>query len=331
MAIYYSFVGTDASERFDLAIYELERPVHVEGAGGNDYITATAQRDFLIGDGGDDVILGGAGADTIFGDTGVNGDGGDDQLHAGTGDDAVFAGGGHDYVNAGDGDDLVDGGDGDDYVVGGLGADEIYGGAGNDILSGNGIPEGGAEPVLEIITVDVDGINEDPIDPAEEYGGSLGELPVGDDDATDVLFGGAGHDILYGFGGADQLNGGRGSDQLVGGLGNDQLDGGRGADYFAYAEFGAANFDHIEGFQKKDTILLDSDVFTGIGEAGETLKKKYFHEGTEAESKNDKIIYDKASGAIYYDKDGSGDAYAMEEIASIHHGFKLKADYFDLV
>jgi Ca2+-binding RTX toxin-like protein len=215
-------------------------------------------------------------------------------------------------------------------VVGGLGVDEIYGGAGNDILLGNGVPEEGVLPVLKIITVDVNGISESAITP-EEYGGTLGELPVVDDDATDVLYGGAGNDLLYGFGGADQLSGGRGSDELVGGLGNDELDGGSGPDYFTFAEYGVANEDHISHFQRKDAILLDTEVFTGIGTAGETLKTKYFHEGSEAEGKNDRIIYDKASGTIYYDGDGSGDAYAMEAVASIHGSFNLKADYFELV
>lgn len=330
MAIYTNFYGTEANEKFDLAGFDLDRSVHVEGAGGNDYITATELRDFLIGDAGDDVILGGAGGDAIFGDTTPNGDGGDDQLHGGTGDDTVFGGGGRDYINAGDDNDLVDGGDGDDFIVGGLGADEIYGSAGNDIIFGNGIPDGEALPLLATIAVDVDGVREEPLDPAEQFGGNLGELPLVDDDATDVAYGGSGRDLIFGLGGADQLFGGKGGDLLLGGLGNDELDGGRGADFFAYSEYGAGNADHISGFQKKDGFYLDADVFLGIGAAGETLAKKYFHEGTEAEGKNDKIIYDKASGTIYYDQDGSGGTYDIQEIASIHAGFKLKAAYFDL-
>jgi Ca2+-binding RTX toxin-like protein len=323
-------LGTDANERFDFDQDGWPVPVLVEAEGGNDYVAGSEYKDTIYGGLGNDVLLGFAEADTIHGDHGPKGNGGDDQILSGTGADAVFGGGGHDYVNAGDGDDLVDGGDGDDYVVGGFGADAIYGSAGNDILLGNGIPQGGALPLLEIITVDVNGPDGSAITP-EQYGGSLGELPLVDDDAVDVIYGGIGDDLLFGFGGSDQLNGGLGSDQLVGGLGKDDLEGGRGADFFAYAEFGAGNYDHIEGFQKSDTILLDVDVFTGIGSASETLKKKYFHEGTEAEGTNDKIIFDKSSGIIYYDQDGSGDAHAMEEVASIHHGFKLKADYFDLV
>lgn len=330
MAMYYNFIGTSDDERFNLTTYDLAQPVHVEGAGGNDYITATEHRDILIGDAGNDVILGLEGDDTLYGDTGANGAGGDDQLFGGIGDDVIFAGGGIDYVNAGDGDDLVDGGDGDDYVVGGLGADEIYGGSGNDILLGNGIPDDAPLPPLGPITVDFDGVSEDPITP-EQYGGSLGELPVTDDDASDTIYGGDGNDVALGFGGADFLYGGRGSDLLVGGLGNDQLDGGKGADGFGFAEFGAANADHLVRFQTKDTILLDVDVFTGIGAADTTLKNKYFHKGTEAEGKNDKIIYDKKSGTIYYDQDGSGSAHGAEEVATVQKGFKLKADYFDLV
>ena len=331
MAIWYNYLGKGANERFDLTDFNLDEPVHVEGAGGNDYISATDYRDLLIGDEGDDVILGQGGDDTIFGDVGANGDGGVDQILAGEGDDTVFAGGGDDYVNAGDGSDLVDAGDGDDYVVGGLGADEIYGGAGDDILLGNGIPDDGELPLLELIAVDFDGVSWDVIDPAEFYGGELGELPTTDDNATDVLNGGLGNDILFGFGGDDQLSGGKGVDALVGGLGNDVLDGGRDADIFVFAEYGAANADKIAKLQKIDFIGLDTDVFTGIGKADSTLKNKYFHKGTEADGKNDKIIYDKKSGKLYYDQDGSGSEHGAELIAKIQSGTKVKADHIELL
>ena len=330
MAIWHNFFGTSANERFDLAEWELSQPIHVEGEGGNDYITATEYRDLLIGGEGDDVIHGLGGDDTIYGDVGPNGDGGFDQIFGGAGNDTMFAGGGDDYANAGDGDDLVDAGDGDDYVVGGLGADEVYGGNGDDILLGNGIPDDAPLPLLELISVNVDGVYEVPIDPAEFFGGELGELPIVDDDAADVLIGGTGNDVLAGFGGDDQLSGGKDSDVLLGGLGNDFLDGGRAADYFAFAEFGSANADNIAKLQNIDRIALDTEVFTGIGDADSTLKKKYFHKGTEADGKNDKIIYDKKSGKLYYDQDGSGDAHAAELIAKIQSGSKVKADHIDL-
>ncbi|MBN9020661.1 MAG: hypothetical protein J0H08_00860 [Rhizobiales bacterium] len=331
MAIWYNFFGTSANERFDLSEFSMSQPVHVEGAGGSDYIAATEHRDLLIGGEGDDVILGLDGNDTIYGDEGANGDGGLDQIFGGDGDDVVLAGGGDDYVNGGDGDDMVDAGDGDDYVVGGLGADEVYGGAGDDIILGNGIPDDAPLPLLELISVNVDGIGEMPIDPAEFFGGELGELPIVDDDAADVLNGGTGNDILAGFGGNDQLSGGKDSDALVGGIGNDFLDGGRGADYFVFAEYGAANYDTIARFQKIDSIVLDTDVFTGIGKADSTLKNKYFHKGSEAEGKNDKIIYDKKAGKLYYDQDGSGSDHSAELIAKIQSGSKVKADHIDLI
>jgi len=331
MAMYESyFHGTDANELYDFESYEWPIPLVVEAEGGNDYVSASDYRDSLYGGLGDDVLLGLGGDDTIFGDVGPKGDGGVDQILAGAGNDVVFAGGGGDYVNAGDGDDLVDGGAGDDYIVGGLGADEIYGRGGNDILLGNGIPDGAPLPLLELIAVNVSGLKGGPIDPAEFLGGELGELPIVDDDAADVMNGGAGKDAILGFGGNDQLSGGKGSDFLLGGLGNDFLDGGRGADYFAFSEFGAANADTIAKFQKIDHFVLNTEVFSGIGKAGHTLKKKYFHKGTEAEGKNDKIIYDKKAGKLYYDQDGNGHDHGMEAIATIQSGTKIKAAYIDL-
>ncbi len=80
---------------------------------------------------------------------------------------------------------------------------------------------------------------------------------MNNDNAADVLSGGAGDDIIYGYGGNDTLNGGddndvlfggagndtlngdAGNDTLVGGAGNDILNGGTGTDFVTYA--GAAS------------------------------------------------------------------------------------------
>ena len=75
----------------------------VDGAGGNDVITAGNTADTLIGGDGNDNIKGGGGSDIITGDAG---------------------------------DDVLDGGDGDDNVAGGIGNDVVKGAAGNDTLSG---------------------------------------------------------------------------------------------------------------------------------------------------------------------------------------------------
>jgi Ca2+-binding RTX toxin-like protein len=323
------FPGTSANERFVLPEYDPPVPAIVEGEGGNDYIYATLTNDLLYGGLGIDVIRGRDGDDTIYGDLYPGTEGGNDQLLSGSGDDVVFGSAGDDYVNASDGDDFVSGGNDADYIVGGLGADEIYGDSGNDFLFGNGVVPGGPLPILEIITVSVDGVTGLPITP-EQFGGDMGELPIVDDNASDQLYGGTGHDAAWGFGGDDEIYGGKGHDDLAGGLGNDLLVGGLGNDQFVFAEFGKINFDRILDFHPGDTFGLDVEVFKGLGDAGTTLAAKYFYIGSAPETPDDRIIYDVKKAAVFYDRDGSGDTYAMKKIAVVELGTILDHADFQL-
>lgn len=322
------YQGTSANERF---LIPDTTPVIVSAGGGDDYIYATNSGDLLQGGLADDVIEGRGGDDTIYGDLFPGGEGGNDQILAGSGNDVVFGGAGNDYINGGDGNDILSGDDGDDYLVGGLGADIIRGGAGNDFLFGNGVVAGGPLPILEIITVDVDGVTGLPIAPAAIFGGEMGELPIVDDNASDVLYGGSGRDSAWGFGGADTLYGGSGKDTLAGGLGRDLLWGGAGKDQFVFSEFGNKNFDQIGDFHKGDRIALSVGKFKDIGKAGKTLDKKFFHEGNSPKNGNDRIIYDKGKGKLFYDRDGSGGKYDMKKVAVLDPGTVLKASDFDLI
>jgi uncharacterized delta-60 repeat protein len=68
---------------------------YIEGAAGDDTITAGDGYDYLTGGDGNDQISGGGGGDAIFGDAGDDqlfGNGGRDVLHGGDGDDALFGG-----------------------------------------------------------------------------------------------------------------------------------------------------------------------------------------------------------------------------------------------
>src|SRR5436190_1353978 len=55
----------------------------------------------------------------------------------------------------------------------------------------------------------------------------------------------------------------------------------------------------------QDTIGLSRTLFTKIGDTG-PLKDKFFHVGTHAADKNDSIIFNSATGKLYYDSDGRG-------------------------
>jgi Ca2+-binding RTX toxin-like protein len=116
---------------------------------------------------------------------------------------------------------------------------------------------------------------------------------------VNVLSGGAGNDIM---------NAGAGNDDLFGGTGSDDLTGGTGTDRYRFdtALSAATNVDDILDFSViDDTIFLDRDVFTGIAVNG-TLAATAFRAGTAAGDADDRIVYDAATGNIFYDADGTG-------------------------
>ena len=82
--------------------------------------------------------------------------------------------------------------------------------------------------------------------------------------------------------------------------------------------------DHIADFHRKegDRIHLDDAVFTKL-KVG-VLKKKAFEIGEEADSRKDRIIYDKEDGIVRYDDDGSG-KHKAKIIAVLDDAASLKA------
>ena len=108
--------------------------------------------------------------------------------------------------------------------------------------------------------------------------------------------------------GIDIINAGAGNDDLFGGTGSDNLTGGTGTDRFRFdtALSAATNVDHILDFDVvDDTIFLDRNIFTGIAVNG-TLAAGAFRAGTSAGDVDDRIVYDAATGNIFYDADGLG-------------------------
>lgn len=133
---------------------------------------------------------------------------------------------------------------------------------------------------------------------------------------NDTLLGDQGNDRLYGMIGNDVLLGGVGSDLLYGGTGNDRLTGGAGRDYFVFdtAPNRYTNRDAIVDFNVyDDTIRLDNAVFTKVGANG-LLSAGAFRANLtgRAGDSSDRIIYDKDSGVLYYDPDGTGSAAGVQ-------------------
>ncbi|MGF9762101.1 cadherin domain-containing protein [Microvirga sp. 0TCS3.31] len=156
-----------------------------------------------------------------------------------------------------------------------------------------------------------------------------------DDVNPESTAGSSGNDVIKGGAGKDTLGGGLGDDKLFGGLGNDVLTGNGGKDIFVFdtKTNKRANVDTIADFVvKDDSIWLDNAVFTKIGKGTELnpgkLAKAMFWTGKAAHDSSDRIVYDKASGALYYDADGTGRT-AQVKIATLKKGLSLnEKDFF---
>jgi serralysin len=75
-----------------------------------------------------------------------------------------------------------------------------------------------------------------------------------------------------------------------------------------------------------DTVALSKAVFSKIAKTGE-LSKAAFWTGSKAHDKSDRVIYNKKTGALSYDADGSGAGKAIK-FAQLDKNLKMTADDF---
>ncbi|MET0529364.1 MAG: hypothetical protein ABW003_13695, partial [Microvirga sp.] len=152
---------------------------------------------------------------------------------------------------------------------------------------------------------------------------------------NDVFVGGNGADILSGGIGGDRIDGSGGRDRLNGDLGNDTLTGGVDRDIFIFNSMlgtdrtdRQVNFDTITDFKpKQDKIYLENAIFRKLRKTG-SLNEDFFQIGGKADDPNDYILYNKRTGVLSYDRDGSGGAKAIE-FAILKKNLKLTyKDFF---
>ncbi|MBB3019963.1 Ca2+-binding RTX toxin-like protein [Microvirga lupini] len=268
-----------------------------------------------------------------------------ERVTAGNGRDLLYGNAGNDYLDGGDGIDVLDGGEGNDTLIGGggEGPNILKGGNGNDVYKFNEkvdivIDTGGLDSRMVSKTTTMS--SKDKLEglAADETAGGKSINLTGNAKAN-LLIGHAGknslkgmngNDILEGRLGVDQLDGGAGNDQLWGGLGNDRLTGGAGRDTFYFDTALGSNVDKIIGFSTKDDrIALDRDIFTAL--SGGKLASSAFYIGSKAKDAGDRIIYNKSTGALSYDADGTGTAAAAIKFATLDKNLKLTASDFILV
>ncbi len=323
--------------------------------GGN---AANAALEFFRGMGGDDTIDGGAGYDRVDYVDSVKGVsvtlGG---AAAGTAQDGQAILGGQvvaaGTVGATYGTDTllniegVRGSDFNDTLTGSnIATLEVFEGRkGNDIIDGNGgLDRAGYFQATSGVTVTL-GLNGADGSASDGYGTTdiLRDIEYvqGSRDFADKLTGNQLANLLDGQGGNDTLSGGAGNDTLLGGGGADLLIGGSGKDVltgnagldlfrFSAALNATTNVDRITDFVvADDTIQLDDAVFAGVGPLG-ALSAGAFRTGTAAADASDRVIYDSATGKLYFDADGNG-AGAQVLFATLTAGTALTVTDFVIV
>lgn len=110
---------------------------------------------------------------------------------------------------------------------------------------------------------------------------------------------------------AQTIVGNYGANLLDGRGGNDTLVGLAGADTFAFTSaLGPGNVDTIQDFVSgTDKIGLAGDVFAGVTAGG--ILASEFVVGTAATTADTRLIYNQATGQLYYDTDANGSGAAV--------------------
>lgn len=326
------------------------------GGSGSDTLEGGADADALRGEDGNDSLTGGAGKDGLDGGAGIDTANYGDTAVAvaivldgtttvgvtvnGVVEDTVrkienvIGGSGNDSLE-GDGlANVLSGGAGNDVLKGDGGNDVLKGGAGKDSLDGgSGADEADYSDKTEVVSVSLNGATtadvkvnggvEDTIRNIENVRGGSGKDTLTGDSQANRLDGGVDNDTLKGL---------EGNDILVGGAGNDILTGNSGTDQFVFdvATNAASNLDRITDFNvASDTIVLENAIFTAFAATG-TIASSTFYRGTKAHDTDDRLIYNKTTGDLFYDSNGSASGGSVQ-IADLSTGLSLTYKNFLIV
>jgi len=284
----------------------------LRGGSGNDSLDGGTGNDTLHGDNGNDTLLGTSGFDTLNGGAGTDLlDGGDstDTLNGGDGSDTLIGGNGADTLNGGPGSDELLGGTANDILSGGAGNDKLDGGTGNDVMTGGGdndryFVDSAGDQVVESLNAGIDKLISSislPFLPANVENVSL--IGSADLNAEGNLL----DNDMVGNTGDNMLNGRKGNDTIHLGQGNDTGTGGEGSDSFVLdAAIGATEADAITDFAAgTDTLVLDNAIFAALG-AGALNAGQFILTTDTPAGGDDFLVYDEATGSLYYDADGTG-------------------------
>ena len=205
------------------------------------------------------------------------------------------------------------GNNGNNTLDGGTGGDKMLGGGGNDTY----IVDNASDAVTEVSNAGLDTIQTT----LNTY--SLAATLLAN--IENLTFNGSGNASLNGNALGNSITGYLGNDTINGGLGNDSLTGGSGNDTFIFNTRlnATTNKDIITDFSHADdSIQFSKAIMTGFVTIG-ALNANDFKvtsgvgigtpfTGYSAFDTSDRIIYNKDSGALYYDVDGSGKTAAIQ-------------------
>lgn len=207
------------------------------------------------------------------------------------------------------GNNVLNGGSGGIDTLIGLRGDDLYAVGDGRTVIGDGVGEG-TDTVVASVSYTLSGGAEIEVLAAQNRGGTEAFTLRGNEFAQTV----AGNE------GANTIDGGGNMDTLVGG---------GGADVFAFTSgLSALNVDMIRDFGGGDRIGLSSGVFAAATDGG--IGAGEFVIGTAAQDADDRLVYDQASGRLFYDADGNG-ATAGVLFAQLAAGTVLAATDFVVV
>jgi Ca2+-binding RTX toxin-like protein len=345
-------------DNFEQLIGQSDAGQSLSGNSLDNIINGADGADVLSGADGADTIIGNDGADHLYGDEGddvLAGNDGDDQHWGHDGDDTFKGGLGADIIDGGDGNDTVnyDGsingvsvdlntglGSVGNYALGDTltGIENLIGTEFEDTLTGDAsinVLDGGAgadtmDGGQGSDTYIVDNTRDEAI---ETTAGAAGGL-------NDQVFSSVNHTLsanvenltitavagqVNGTGNtlANTIAGNIANSYIDGKEGNDVLTGNGGSDQFLFttALSAAANLDQITDSDVADDYLrIDNAVFAALPVG--YLSVAALHIGASAADSLDRIIYDDATGNIYYDPDGLG-GVAQTQFATLTAGLTL--------
>ncbi|QAU35559.1 pre-peptidase C-terminal domain-containing protein [Janthinobacterium sp. 17J80-10] len=293
------------------------------GDAGNNRIEGLSGNDNIDGGDGADTLIGGLGADTINGGNGVDmldytstgtsvtvnllagtasdGSGTDtvlnvENINGGSGADTLIGDAGNNRIDGSFGSDSLSGGDGNDTLIGGTGFDTLNGGNGIDLVD--------YTAMTGAVTVNLGT-------------GTASDSTGGTDTLLNVEYvnGGSAGDTLIGNAANNRIEGRNGNDTITGAAGSDTLIGGAGNDVFRFVTT-ADGSDTLSDFTSgTDTIQVVAGNFGLTAGAAVTLLSGASTptvSGAGAE-----FLYNTTSGALFFDRDGTGSTYAATQIATL--------------